>query len=63
MCSLIVQLPASVTCVAAAKGRPSGLHGARWAAGVLKRYRDETVFLSPSPIVQRALIARLARDA
>jgi hypothetical protein len=33
----------------------------RWAAGFLKRYGDETVFLSPPPIVQRVLIALLAR--
>lgn len=44
------------------RGRPRGLRGARWAASFLKRYRDETVFLSPSPIVQRLLITRLARD-
>jgi quercetin dioxygenase-like cupin family protein len=43
-------------------GRPRGLRGARWAAGFLKRYRDETVFLAPPPIVQRLLIALLARD-
>jgi quercetin dioxygenase-like cupin family protein len=43
-------------------GRPRGLRGARWAAGFLKRYRDETVFLSPPPVVQRILIALLARD-
>jgi hypothetical protein len=39
------------------------LRGARWAAGFLTRYRDQTVHLSPPPIVQRALIALLARDA
>ncbi len=44
-------------------GRPRGLRGARWAARFLKRYRDETVFLTPPQIVQRALIALLARDA
>jgi quercetin dioxygenase-like cupin family protein len=44
-------------------GRPRGLRGARWAARFLKRYRDETVFLSPPPVVQRILIAVLARDA
>jgi quercetin dioxygenase-like cupin family protein len=44
------------------RGLPRGLRGARWAAGFLKRYRDETVFLSPPPIVQRILIALLARD-
>lgn len=40
--------------------RPRGLRGARWAASFLKRYRDETVLLSPPPIVQRVLIALLA---
>lgn len=44
------------------RGLPRGLRGARWAAGFLKRYRDETVFLTPPAIVQRALIALLARD-
>ena len=46
-----------------ARGLPRGLRGARWAAGFLKRYREETVFLSPPQIVQRVLIALLARDA
>jgi quercetin dioxygenase-like cupin family protein len=45
------------------RGRPRGLRGVRWAAGFLKRYRDETVFVSPPPIVQRILIALLARNA
>lgn len=45
------------------KGLPRGLRGARWAAGFLKRYRDETVFVSPPQFVQRTLIALLARDA
>jgi quercetin dioxygenase-like cupin family protein len=44
-------------------GRPRGLRGARWAAGFLKRYRDETVFLAPPAIVQRLLIALLARGS
>jgi len=43
-------------------GLPRGLRGARWAAGFLKRYRDETVFVTPPPIVQRLLIALLAPD-
>jgi quercetin dioxygenase-like cupin family protein len=43
------------------RGLPRGLRGARWAAGFLKRYRDETVFVSPPQIVQRILIALLAR--
>jgi quercetin dioxygenase-like cupin family protein len=42
------------------KGRPRGVRGARWAARFLKRYRDETVFISPPPIVQRLLIALFA---
>jgi quercetin dioxygenase-like cupin family protein len=45
------------------KGRPRGLRGARWGARFLKRYGDETVFLSPPQFVQRALIALLARNA
>jgi quercetin dioxygenase-like cupin family protein len=45
------------------RGRPRGLAGARWAASFLKRYRDETVFLSPPPVVQRVLIALLARGS
>jgi quercetin dioxygenase-like cupin family protein len=45
-----------------ARGMPRGLKGARWAAGFLKRYRDETIFISPPRIVQRILIALLARD-
>jgi quercetin dioxygenase-like cupin family protein len=44
-------------------GRPRGLRGARWAAGFLKRYRDETVFLFPPQPVQRAMFALLARNA
>ena len=42
-------------------GRPRGLKGARWAAGFVKRYRDETVFASPPPFVQNLLVAVLAR--
>jgi quercetin dioxygenase-like cupin family protein len=45
-----------------ARGLPRGLRGARWAARFLKRYRDETVFVSPPQFVQRALFALLARD-
>jgi quercetin dioxygenase-like cupin family protein len=44
------------------RGRPRGLRGARWAASFLKRYGDETVLVSPPTIVQRVLIALLARD-
>ena len=42
-------------------GRPRGMRGARWAASFLKRYRDETVFISPPQAVQRLLIAVMAR--
>jgi quercetin dioxygenase-like cupin family protein len=44
------------------RGLPRGLQGARWAAGFLKRYRDETVFVSPPPIIQRLLMTTLARN-
>jgi quercetin dioxygenase-like cupin family protein len=40
--------------------RPAGCR-AGWAARLLKRYRDETVFLSPPASIQRILIALLAR--
>jgi quercetin dioxygenase-like cupin family protein len=43
------------------RGLPRGLRGARWAAGFLKRYRDETVFVSPPQPVQRLLMTLLAR--
>jgi quercetin dioxygenase-like cupin family protein len=43
------------------RGLPRGLRGARWAARFLKRYRDETVMVSPPQFVQRALFALLAR--
>jgi quercetin dioxygenase-like cupin family protein len=42
------------------KGLPRGLRGARWAAGFLQRYRDETVFVRPPQPVQRVLMALLA---
>jgi mannose-6-phosphate isomerase-like protein (cupin superfamily) len=45
------------------RGLPRGLRGARWAANFLKRYRDETVFVFPPPVVQRLLFALLARDS
>jgi quercetin dioxygenase-like cupin family protein len=45
-----------------ARGLPRGVRGARWAANFLKRYEDETVFLSPPRPVQRVLFALLARD-
>jgi hypothetical protein len=45
-----------------ARGLPRGLHGLRWAARFIKNYREETVFLSPPPIVQRVLIAMFARS-
>ena len=43
------------------RGLPRGLRGARWAANFLKEYREETVFLSPPPLVQRLAIALFAR--
>jgi len=43
-------------------GIPRGLRGARWAARFLKKHSDETVMLSPPPVVQRAVIALLARE-
>jgi quercetin dioxygenase-like cupin family protein len=43
------------------RGLPRGLRGTRWAAGFLKRYRDETVMVSPPLVVQRLLMALLAR--
>jgi mannose-6-phosphate isomerase-like protein (cupin superfamily) len=42
-----------------ARGLPRGLRGARWAAGFIKKYGDETVFLSPPRAVQRVLVALL----
>jgi quercetin dioxygenase-like cupin family protein len=42
-------------------GLPRGLRGARWAARFLRRYRDETVLVSPPRPVQRLLIATLGR--
>lgn len=45
------------------RGLPRGVQGARWGASFLKRYREETVFLSPPPFMQRVLIALFARDA
>lgn len=45
------------------RGLPRGLRGARWAARFLKKYRGETVMVSPPPLVQRALIGLLARGA
>lgn len=44
------------------RGLPRGMRGARWAARFLKRYRDETVFVQPPQVLQRALVALLARD-
>ncbi len=42
--------------------RPRGLAGARFAAVFLKRYRDETVFMSPPRSLQWLMMALLARD-
>ncbi len=43
-------------------GIPRSLRGARWAANFLKRHRDEVVMTFPPPIVQRSMVALLARD-
>jgi quercetin dioxygenase-like cupin family protein len=43
------------------KGLPRGLRGTRWAAQFLKRYREETVMVSPPQFVQSALFALFAR--
>jgi quercetin dioxygenase-like cupin family protein len=45
------------------RGLPRSLRGARWVASFLKRYRDETVFVSPPRVAQNLLIALLVRDA
>jgi quercetin dioxygenase-like cupin family protein len=45
------------------RGNPRGLRGMRWAAQFLKRYRDETVMVSPPQFVQRGLIALFARGS
>ena len=45
------------------RGLPRSLRGARWVASFLKRYRDETVFVSPPRFAQNLLIALLVRDA
>jgi mannose-6-phosphate isomerase-like protein (cupin superfamily) len=45
------------------RGRPRGMRGARWTAGFLARHREEAVQTRPPRIVQRALIAVLAREA
>ena len=42
------------------RGLPRGMRGTRWITGFLKRYEDETVFVSPPRFVQRALIALFA---
>lgn len=44
------------------RGLPRGVRGARWSARFLKRYRSETVFVSPPPLLQDLLIALLARE-
>jgi quercetin dioxygenase-like cupin family protein len=40
---------------------PRGIRGARWAATFLKRHQDDVVMTWPPAILQRALIALLAR--
>ena len=42
------------------RGMPKGMAGMRWAAQFLKKYEDETVFLSPPRPVQKVLIALFA---
>jgi quercetin dioxygenase-like cupin family protein len=42
-------------------GIPKSLRGARWAAGFLKKHRDDVVMTFPPPVMQRAMIAMLAR--
>ena len=42
---------------------PTGWRGAVWAAGLMRRYRDETVMCSPPPPLQRVFSALLARFA
>ncbi|MGI8462542.1 MAG: cupin domain-containing protein [Solirubrobacterales bacterium] len=42
-------------------GIPKSLRGARWAANFLKQHQEETVITFPPRIVQRAMIAMLAR--
>ncbi len=44
-------------------GIPRGLRGARWAAGFLKRHREDVVMSFPPPFAQRAMIALFARSA
>ena len=39
------------------RGLPKGLKGVRWAAGFLKKYEGETVFLSPPRPLQRLLVS------
>lgn len=46
-----------------ARGMPKGLAGLRWAAGFLKKYEGETVFLSPPRPLQKLLIALFARGS
>jgi len=44
------------------RGLPRGLRGTRWAASFIKRYGDETVFVSPPRPLQKVLVALFARD-
>jgi mannose-6-phosphate isomerase-like protein (cupin superfamily) len=43
-------------------GIPRSLHGARWAAGFLKRHRETVVMTFPPRFVQSAMIGLLARS-
>src|SRR5215212_1467440 len=42
-------------------GIPKSMRGARWAAGFLKRHRDDVVMTFPPAPVQKAMVALLAR--
>jgi quercetin dioxygenase-like cupin family protein len=42
-------------------GIPRSLRGARWAAGFLKRHREDVVMTFPPAFVQSAMISLLAR--
>lgn len=43
-------------------GIPRNMRGARWAAGFLKKHREDVVMSFPPVPAQRAMIALLARD-
>jgi quercetin dioxygenase-like cupin family protein len=43
-------------------GIPRSIRGARWAARFLKQHREDVVMTFPPPVVQRGMVALLARD-